>query len=310
VAGLLDIAPTQVVELDGPVAYREWPGPSAGGPTFVCVHGLGGSSLNWVSIGPGLSERGRVVALDLAGFGHTPRAGRSSSLSANRRLLSAFIREVAAAPVVLVGNSMGGALAALQAAHEPESIARLVLTSPALPWNRDIRPAPIVLFGFTVYRMPTLGEWFVRQRINRLGPERMVAEAFRICCVDPGRIDRAVVRAHVELATRRRGDPDAIPGYLEAARSLLRLGRNEGLVRAFVDRVRCPTLLVHGARDRLVPVGLARKVAEGRPNWRLEVLEDVGHVAMLEAPDRWLHAVTEWLDGANPAPPTPGGASS
>src|SRR6266511_3708696 len=143
VAGLLDIAPTQVVELDGPVAYREWPGPSAGGPTFVCVHGLGGSSLNWVSIGPGLSERGRVVALDLAGFGHTPRAGRSSSLSANRRLLSAFIREVAAAPVVLVGNSMGGALAALQAAHEPESIARLVLTSPALPWNRDIRPAPI-----------------------------------------------------------------------------------------------------------------------------------------------------------------------
>ncbi len=144
------------IDLEGPVAYREWAGPD--GPTFVCVHGLGGSSLNWLAVGPGLAERGRVVAPDLAGFGTTPRDGRSSGLPANRRLLSAFIRQVATPPVVLIGNSMGGAISVLQAAVEPSSVAGLVLTSPALPWGKGVYPAPLIVFGYTVYRMPAVGE--------------------------------------------------------------------------------------------------------------------------------------------------------
>jgi pimeloyl-ACP methyl ester carboxylesterase len=296
VSGGIDLGGLRTVDIGGPVRFREWPGPEDG-PTFVCVHGLGGSSLNWVSIGPGLSRHGRVVALDLAGFGLTPRAGRSSSLSANRRLLSAFVGEVARPPVVLVGNSMGGALAALQAAHEPDSVAGLVLTSPALPWNREIHPAALVLFGYAMYRVPSVGEWFVRQRVTRLGPDRLVAETFRVCCVDPSRIDPAVVRAHVELATMRRDDPDAIPAFLEAARSLLRLGANRPLARQFIERVAAPVLVIHGARDRLVPIGLARDVVRRHPsNWQLAEFADAGHVAMLEVPDRWLEAVAGWLE--------------
>ena len=53
-------------DVDGPVHYREWPGPETG-PTFVLVHGLGGSHLNWAAVAPGLSRRGRVIAPDLAG---------------------------------------------------------------------------------------------------------------------------------------------------------------------------------------------------------------------------------------------------
>jgi pimeloyl-ACP methyl ester carboxylesterase len=296
VSELLDVDRMLTVDVDGPVRYREWRGP-ADGPTFVCVHGLGGSSLNWVSVGPGLSRHGRVVALDLAGFGLTPRAGRRSTLSANRRLLSAFIAEVARPPVVLVANSMGGALAALQAAHEPDSVAGLILTSPALPWNRQIRPAALVVFGFTMYRMAGLGEWFMRRRVIRQEPERVVAETFRMCCVDPDRIDPEVIGAHVELATLRRDDPEAIPAFLEAARSLLGLGTNRPLVRRFTDQVRCPVLVIHGAQDRLVPIGLARDVVRQHPgNWRLEELDGVGHVAMLEVPDRWLLAAGRWLD--------------
>src|SRR5436190_13972773 len=284
------------VDLDGPVRYREWPGP-ANGPTFVCVHGLGGSSLNWASVGPGLSRRGRVVALDLAGFGLTPRAGRPSTLSANRRLLSAFVTEVARPPVVLVGNSMGGALATLQAAHEPHSVAGLIQTSPALPWNHQMRPGALILFGFAMYRMAGIGEWFVRQRVVRQEPEHVVAQTFRMCCVDAGRIEPDVVRAHVELATLRREDPDAIPAFLEAARSLLRLGANRQLARRVIGQVQCPVLVIHGAEDRLVPIGLAREVVQQHSQtWHLEELDRVSHVAMLETPDRWLRAADRWLD--------------
>jgi pimeloyl-ACP methyl ester carboxylesterase len=285
----------RTTDLDGPVRYREWAGPE--GPTFVCVHGLGGTHLNWMSVAPGLSRYGPVLALDLAGFGHTPRAGRSSGLSANRRLLSRFIADVARPPVVAVGNSMGGAIVALQAALEPRSVAGLVLTSPALPWTRRVRPELLIVAGFTSYRMPGLAELLVRNRALRWGPERIVREALKVCCVDPARVDPAVVQAQVEMTAYRGRDRDAVPAFLQAARSLMRLKGRTEFIRRAVRAVRCPVLLIHGARDRLVPVELARETVAGKPNWRLQILEDVGHVAQMEAPMEWLEAVGAWLAG-------------
>src|SRR4051794_38442277 len=83
-----DLPELRVVDLDGPVAYREWGEAGDGRPTFVCVHGLGGSHLNWMGVAPGLAGIGRVLTLDLIGFGYTPRAGRSATMSSNRAMLS------------------------------------------------------------------------------------------------------------------------------------------------------------------------------------------------------------------------------
>ena len=282
------------VDIDGPVHYREWPGRN--GLTFVCVHGLGGSLLNWVAVAPGLSRRGRVLAVDLAGFGLTPREGRSASVLANRSLLSRFISEVADGPVILVGNSMGGAISLLQASSEPESIAGLVLTSPALPVRPGALPRFMVLYGFAVLQVPEVGERALRRRWSKLGPERLVEETFRMCCVDPSRIDEAIVALHVEGARRRETNPDAIPAFLEATRSLMRLATNPRRGQAVLEGVRCPVLLIQGREDRLVNVKTAIAVARQHPEWRLRVLDDVGHVAQLEAPDRWLPEVNEWLE--------------
>jgi pimeloyl-ACP methyl ester carboxylesterase len=287
------LPPVQTVDLDGPVRYREWPGPP--GATFVCVHGLGGTHLNWMAVAPGLSRHGRVLALDLSGFGHTPRAGRSSGLPANRRLLSSYISEVVEPPVIGVGNSMGGAIVALQAALEPTSLAGAILTSPALPWTREVRPERVIVAAFTFYRVPGLAEVLVRNRALRWGPERIVREALRVCCVDPSRIDPAVVQAQVEMTAFRERDRDAVPAFLQAARSLMHLKGRPAFVRRVMNGVRCPVLLIHGERDRLVPVDLAREAVRNRKGWRLEVIPDVGHVAHMEGPDRWLDAVAEWL---------------
>src|SRR3972149_1490890 len=124
---------SRYADLRGPVHYVEWEGPAE--RTFVLVHGLGGAHLHWVLVGGGLSALGRGVALELAGFGRTPRAGRSSKLTANRALLSHFIEEIAGGPVVLAGNSMGGGIAMMQAATEPSSVEGLVLTSSGYPWG-------------------------------------------------------------------------------------------------------------------------------------------------------------------------------
>ncbi len=290
-----DLPEMRSVDLDGPVAYREWGEHRPEAPTFVCVHGLGGSHLNWMGVAPGLARTGRVLAPDLAGFGYTPRAGRSSSMAANRELLSRFIREMAEPPVVLVGNSMGGALSLIQAAYEPSSVQGLVLTSPALPWARGGMPSALVLAAFAMYRMPRLGEWFVRSRSNRLGPERLIEEGFKLVMADPKAVDPALVAAHVETARLHADDPDSIPAFLEATRSMLHTGERREFVAELVERVRVPVLVIHGKKDRLVNVALARQVAGGRPNWRLVEFEGVGHAAQMEAPDRWVATVEQWL---------------
>jgi pimeloyl-ACP methyl ester carboxylesterase len=289
------LPPMRTIDLDGPVAYREWGEHRPGSPTFVCVHGLGGSHLNWMGVGPMLARTGRVLAFDLAGFGYTPRAGRSSSMPANRELLSRFIREMAEQPVVLVGNSMGGALSLIQAAYEPASVQGLVLTSPALPWARGGMPSALVLAAFAMYRMPRFGEWFVRSRSHRLGPERLIEEGFKMVMADPTKVDPALVAAHVETARLHAEDPDAIPAFLEATRSMLRTGGRTEFIAEFVERVRVPVLVIHGTEDRLVNVALARQVVGGRPNWRLVEFDDVGHAAQMEAPDLWVATVEDWL---------------
>jgi pimeloyl-ACP methyl ester carboxylesterase len=61
-----------------------------------------------------------------------------------------------------------------------------------------------------------------------------------------------------------------------------------------VSKVRAPTLVIHGSLDRLIPVAAARELARRRPDWTLEVLDGVGHVPMMETPERFMTALNAW----------------
>ena len=92
----LDLPTLRTADLDGPVAYREWTGPDE--TTFVLVHGLGGSHVNWAQVAPGLAGLGRTLALDLPGFGSSPRLGRGSGLMDQRRTLARVSENLRAGP--------------------------------------------------------------------------------------------------------------------------------------------------------------------------------------------------------------------
>ncbi len=293
-AGGTRVPEDRFANLGGPVHFVEWEGPDD--RTFVLLHGLGGSYLQWLLAGPELARLGRVFAIDLAGFGKTPRDGRSSKLTANRALLSHFIEEVAGGgPVILGGNSMGGGIAIMQAAVEPASVEGLILTSSIYPWAKGARPSPMVMGGFALYRVPRVGEWVLRQRQSRLSAERVVRLGFRVTMVDPSVVPDWLVREHVDLLVERAVDPDAAPAFLEAARSLLRLGENVERGRTLLDDVKCPVVMIHGRQDRFVPAAFAWAATETHPDWMVRVLPGVGHVPQLEAPARWMKAVEDWF---------------
>jgi pimeloyl-ACP methyl ester carboxylesterase len=290
----IDVPPSRWIDVDGPVHFLEWDGPAD--RTFVLVHGLGGSVLSWLAVAPGLAGHGRVLAVDLAGFGRTPRAGRRSRITDNRRLLSGFLEETGVGgPVILCANSMGGAVSMLQAAVEPATVDGLVLSNSVFPWVRGAYPALVVMFGFGLYQVPRLGEWASRQRINRLDAERAVRLGLSIIAADPATIDPDLVRLHVEQLRRQQSNDDAGAAFLEAARSLMALGRRRAVSRWLVDSVKCPVLVIHGRMDRLVPLRYAEQAIADHRDWQMRLLPKVGHVPQMEAPDRWLSSVDAWL---------------
>jgi pimeloyl-ACP methyl ester carboxylesterase len=97
------------------------------------------------------------------------------------------------------------------------------------------------------------------------------------------------------LLRERQGETDAARAYVDAARSLLRLGRRPDVARRALDGIRSPVLVLHGRRDRLVPAAFAEATLARYPAWRGRILPDLGHVPQMEDPGRWLAEVGAWL---------------
>ncbi len=283
------------VDLDGPVHYLDFGGPTDA-PTIVCVHGLGGSAVNWSAIAPLLTDRFRVLAPDLSGHGLTRSNGRGTAVMANRVLLHRFIKSVPGGPVILMGNSMGGMISLLEADAAPDIVAGLILLDPALPIVLT-RPDPLVAAMFAAYATPGLG-WALMASRRALSPEAAVAMTLSLCCVDSSRIPADVVAQHVAIARRRVQFDDATRDFLAAARSVsATVGYFRGQpYRRGIRSIIAPVLLLHGDRDRLVPIAVARAAARANPSWSLTVLPDIGHVPQLEAPEDTARAVLGWLD--------------
>ena len=282
------------VDLGVPVHYVDHGGP-ADGPLLVMVHGLGGSLVNWAALAPLLTDTCRVLALDLIGFGHTQAGTHSTSITANQHMLHRFLSEVAAGPVILVGNSMGGAIAILEAAQHPEWVNAVVLIDPALPVKVGSQPDPLVAASFGMYAVPRLGRAMLRARRRVRSPEQLAMDVLRLCCVDPARVPADVLEQHLQMARARREYPDIDEHFLSAARSLMHMLTRRSSFEATMKAIRVPVLLLHGEKDRLVAIGASRAAAAANPSWRFEVAPDVGHVPQLEVPEWTASRILDWL---------------
>jgi len=281
------------IDLDGPLHYLDFGGP-AQGPALVCVHGLGGSAVNWTAIAPLLTDQFAVLAPDLAGHGLTRSAGRGTDVASNQGLLHRFIESVPAGPVILMGNSMGGMICLLEAGQNSGAVAGLILLDPALPFV-PARPDPLVAALFALYATPGVGRLLAAGR-RRMSPESAVSAILSVCCADPSRVPAEVVARHVVIARQRAAFAESGADLAVALRSVLGTAGLPGGAeyRRVIRSVGCPVLLVHGALDRLVPASAARAAARTYPSWSVVILPGVGHVPQLEAPAECVAAISEW----------------
>jgi pimeloyl-ACP methyl ester carboxylesterase len=237
--------------------------------------------------------------VDLPGHGLTRSLGRGTDVSALRALLHRFIEAVPATPVMLMGNSMGGMISLLEASAAPAAVASVVLVDPVLPLAPAL-PDRFVTPMLAAYAAPGLGPLLMRLR-RRMSPEALVASVLSLCCVDVSQVPAVVLAQHVTVARQALMSPEAEREIATSARSMIvALGSlRGGSYRRAIRATACPVLLLHGARDRMVPIAIARAAARANPAWTLIEMSGVGHVPQLEAPGDAARAITDWLGSAD-----------
>ncbi len=287
------------LDVNGPIKAVDHGG---NGPPMLLVHGLGGSLINWRDVTGDLTRTHHVWSLDLIGFGRTPRAGRESTIPNNVGVVERVAEHIGGGrPVVLVGNSMGGLISVLVASRRPHSVASLVLVDAAMPTTPGGRFPLMLAAAFVVMRTPGIGAWVVRGHSRRRGAEHLVDDVLKLCTVDVSRISAETRDALVEQMTWRQEQEEPDRAFLEALSSLVQWLWHRDAVERHIRRVQAPTLLMHGDQDKLVMLSAAQGVATLRPDWTFRVLDNTGHIPMMERPREFVEVLDGWLGTAQPA---------
>ncbi|MFI6285307.1 alpha/beta fold hydrolase [Streptomyces sp. NPDC051018] len=276
------------------LSIRSRPPSRSGLPPALYVHGLGGSSQNWSALMPLLADAVDGEAVDLPGFGNSPPPDDGNySVTGHARAVIRYLDAAGRAPVHLLGNSLGGAVATRVAAVRPDLVRTLTLVSPALPELRVQRTAvPTGLLA-----LPGVARLFGRMTRDWTA-ERRTRGMMALCYGDPGRVSAEAMDHAVAEMERRTQLPYFWEAMARSARGIVdayTLGGQHGLWRQ-AERVLAPTLLVYGGRDQLVSYRMARRAAAAFRDSQLLTLPDAGHVAMMEYPETVADAVREMID--------------
>jgi pimeloyl-ACP methyl ester carboxylesterase len=255
------------------------------GPPLLLVHGLGGAAVNFTELGPMLARRRRVLVPDLPGHGGTEPLDEVETLDDLAAHAAAVAEREDMLPADVLGYSMGGVVALRLAVSRPEAVSSLALVAPAGIVSTTRRAE--IWLAFTGFFKPA-------QRVSRF--RRAIARR---------RWLRSPVFGYWGANQPRSLSDEAVLGLLEgpsrhtdvdaAGRALVRDDPRPDL-----DRVRCATLLVWGARDRLVPLSDGFEYAR-RLRCPIRTLPAAGHLVVGEYPELCAQILANFLDRVDEA---------
>jgi pimeloyl-ACP methyl ester carboxylesterase len=253
------------------------------GPTLLLLHGLLGSLHAWDGWVQTLASSYRIVRIDLPGFGLSDHSTSDDYTPEHAiELIEQLRRHLHLERFHLAGSSLGGFFAWYYAAHHPERVEKLVLLDP-IGYPQKLPPLVALL------SLPGMGE-LAGHLTPRFLLERQLQEAYG----DPTRIDGEVRERYRHLIARSKNRRAMIKTFRR-----LRAYKDDFELSKYIQRVRAPTLLMWGERDRWVPIGLLSAWRRDLPSAKVVTYPEAGHFPMEELPEQTARDVHAFLsDGA------------
>ncbi len=274
-------APSQFVLVDGMQIHVRDEGPRDDPYPLVLLHGTSSSLHTWDGWAKALKPTRRVIRFDLPGFGLTgPHPLNNYSLAAYVHSVEGVVNALGVTSFVVIGNSLGGQIAWASARAMPNRVHQLVLVD-AAGYAQEPQSVPI---GFRIARSPVmarLSQWVL--------PKGLIASSLRNVYANPQKITPEQVDRYYEL-TLRQGNRKALARRLEQMQNPDTANASEE-----IKTLKLPSLILWGAKDRLIPVASAHRFTADIAGSQLVVLDDVGHVPQEEDPERSVAELRQFL---------------
>jgi pimeloyl-ACP methyl ester carboxylesterase len=245
------------------------------GDSVMLVHGLGGAAANWLALAPLLLPGRRVIVPELPGHGGSEPLPAAPSLNAYADRLALLLDE----PAAVVGHSLGGAIALRLAIRHPDRVRALVLAGSAGISSGSRRAR----YSLTITGLLKPGRRIAphRRRVGRSGLLKTIVFG-RWGAADPPALSAELTEAYLAGPARH-------TDTVSAARALMRDDP-----RVDLARVRCPSLVLWGARDHQLPIRDAFEYAR-RLRAPLRTIADCGHLLIAERPEACADAIQAFL---------------
>lgn len=258
------------------------------GPAVVLLPGSGGWRPTFDDMITKLSPRHRVYALDPPGQGRTRVIDREFGYDADAiaQSVGEFLDAVGVPAAAFIGHSWGGGFALRLAQLRPDRVSRLALLAPAGLNVTDV-------WEFRLLRRPLIGEL-----ATRFTTPAFVRHMMRRSFAHPDRMPAGALSR--EAAQQLRSGP----GAAALRRDLLRVERSVRWsdTERDLDRVRCPTPILWGDRDRYFPVQLLNTFARRLPTAEIHTLPGCGHSMHDDCPEQTYPLLTRFLTATAETP--------
>jgi pimeloyl-ACP methyl ester carboxylesterase len=259
-----EATPNTVTVYGAKIHYTE----AGTGAPVILIHGLADDASIWDSVIPALSAKFRVIALDQIGFGRSDKPLLNYRVSTFADFLDGFMTELKIERASLIGNSLGGWVAAAYALAHPERVERLVLSDAAgyaaLAKTMDPR-------ALSALRLAS------REDIRYLGPLTFRDKRFY---------------QDVDLAFKQRvtaGDSYTVGQFLDS------MVRGDDTVDNRLHALNRPTLVLWGRDDKIIPLSFGEQFHREITTSRLRILDNCGHMPQIECPNEFANAVLRFF---------------
>jgi len=250
------------------------------GAPVIMIHGFGGSFLNWNKLRDRMKDQYRVIRIDLPGFGLSDMPepnGTETDYTQQYRDFMTFMLDTTLHldSVYLIGNSMGGMMSWGVAADHPDKVKKLVLLSSA---GYDLEKISGKVARFM--KMPFM-KYFFRKGLPMSSSENAAKNVY----ADPSKINPEAVKNNNRMWNR--------DGNIMAACDLASSTHYPDT--ALISMVKCPTLIIWGKEDKIIPLEHAYRFQRDIKGSALVLFDTCGHCAMIEKPDETAAAIKRFF---------------